>query len=46
MINLVKIIDELKDNGFWVVGIEVNNVIDYRNFEVDMLLVIVIGSEG
>lgn len=46
MINLVKIIDELKDNGFWVVGIEVNNVIDYRNLEVDMLLVIVIGSEG
>ncbi|MEJ7178023.1 RNA methyltransferase, partial [Staphylococcus caprae] len=44
--NLSKIIDELKDNGYWVAGAEADNATDYRNMAADMPLAIVIGSEG
>lgn len=44
--NLRQALDELKDNGYWVVGTDAHEAIDYRDFACDMPLVVVIGSEG
>lgn len=44
--NLRQALDELKDNGYWVVGTDAHEAIDYRAFPCDMPLVVVIGSEG
>lgn len=44
--NLAQTIEELKDNGYWVVGTEAENATDYREMDAAMPLAIVIGSEG
>ncbi len=44
--NLTQTIEELKDNGYWVVGTEAENATDYREMDAAMPLAIVIGSEG
>lgn len=44
--NLSRTLDDLKKQGFWVVGCDLNESQDYRKLDYNMPLVIVIGSEG
>jgi len=44
--NLTRTLDDLKKQGFWVVGCEVDNASDYRSVDYNMPIVLVIGSEG
>lgn len=44
--NLVQTLKKLKDQGYWVVGADMNNSIDYRRGNYDMPIVLVVGSEG
>lgn len=44
--NLNNAIKKLKDEGFWVVGAEANNSIDYRSVDYSGKIVLVVGSEG
>ena len=45
--NLARAMDELKELGLWAVGIEeLTTSIDYRQVDLNMPLVIVMGSEG
>lgn len=45
--NLVKAIEQLKEAGYWVIAAENGvNAISYTEFNVDMPLVLVVGSEG
>lgn len=44
--NLSQTIQYLKEKGYWVVGTDVKNARDYRQIQVDVPLVIVIGNEG
>lgn len=46
VINLLRMIDELKDWGVWIVGIDVKESDDYCNLDGGMLFMLVIGSEG
>ena len=44
--NLNQTIKTLKDNGFWVVGTDMENSVDYREIDYSGKIVLVIGSEG
>lgn len=44
--NLNMAIKRLKENGFWVVGAEANNSVDYRAVDYSGKIVLVVGSEG
>ena len=44
--NLVNVIEELKDNGYWIVGTEMNGNIDYRDVDYTGKIALVIGNEG
>jgi len=44
--NLVPLIDELKDRGLWVVGVEGGTGNLYSDFDLKVPLAIVFGSEG
>lgn len=44
--NLSSSIKKLKDNGYWVVGAEANNSIDYREVDYKGKIVLIVGSEG
>ena len=44
--NLTNCIKKLKDDGFWIVGAEANNSVDYRDIDYNDRMVIVVGSEG
>jgi len=44
--NLSRTLDDLKKQGFWVVGCDLNESKDYRAIDYNMPLVIVVGSEG
>jgi 23S rRNA (guanosine2251-2'-O)-methyltransferase len=44
--NLVNTIEELKDNGYWIVGTEMNGNIDYRDVDYTGKIALVIGNEG
>ncbi len=44
--NLRQALDELKENGYWVVGTDAHEAVDYRDVDCNMPLVVVIGSEG
>lgn len=44
--NLSQALKFLKKQGFWVVGADLTNAIDYRSAQYDVPLVVVIGSEG
>ena len=39
-------IKKLKDSGYWVVGAEANNSVDYRQVDYRGKIVLVVGSEG
>jgi 23S rRNA (guanosine2251-2'-O)-methyltransferase len=44
--NLVPLIDELKDRGVWVVGVEGGTKNVYSDFDLKIPLAVVLGSEG
>lgn len=44
--NLIKVIDDLKDNGYWIVGTEMEGDIDYRDVDYTGKIGLVIGNEG
>lgn len=44
--NLTNTLKELKIKGFWVVGAEAENALDYRSVDYNQPIVLVIGAEG
>jgi 23S rRNA (guanosine2251-2'-O)-methyltransferase len=44
--NLARALKELKDRGYWVVGLDANASVGYDAFPVDVPLVLVVGAEG
>lgn len=44
--NLKNAIDRLKKNGFWIVGTDMKDSVDYREIDYSGRIVLVIGSEG
>lgn len=44
--NLTKSLQQLKNQGYWIAGADMENAQDYRKANYDMPLVLVIGSEG
>ena len=44
--NLVRLIEELKERGIWVVGVEGGTQASYTNTDFNVPLAIVVGSEG
>jgi len=44
--NLVNVIDELKENGFWIVGTAMEGKYDYRDVDYTGKIALVIGNEG
>lgn len=44
--NLVQTIEELKKNGFWIVGTALENSVDYRSIDYSGRIALVIGNEG
>ena len=44
--NLVQTIEELKKNGFWIVGTALENSVDYRSIDYSGKIALVIGNEG
>ena len=44
--NLNQTIKELKDNGFWIVGTDLDNSTDYRKIDYSGKIALVIGNEG
>lgn len=46
VVNLNTAIKRLKDEGYWIVGAEANNSLDYREINYDGKIVLIVGSEG
>lgn len=46
VVNLNNSIKRLKDEGFWVVGAEADNSVDYRAVDYNGKIVLIVGSEG
>ena len=44
--NLVSVIDDLKENGFWIVGTSLEGKLDYRDVDYTGKIALVIGNEG
>jgi len=44
--NLVRVIDELKENGYWIVGTSLEGSLDYRDVDYSGKIALVIGNEG
>ncbi len=44
--NLVNTINKLKENGFWIVGTDLENSTDYRNIDYSGKIALIIGNEG
>lgn len=44
--NLVRLIADLKERGYWVVGVEGGTAQDYTEFDFNVPLALVLGSEG
>lgn len=44
--NLARTLEQLKKQGYWVVGTDMTDAVDYRRVDYAMPLVLVIGSEG
>jgi 23S rRNA (guanosine2251-2'-O)-methyltransferase len=44
--NLVTAMKELKDNGYWIIGLELDGSVDYRKQDYTGKIAVVIGSEG
>jgi len=46
VVNLVQTIKKLKDKGYWIVGTDMENSVDYREIDYSGKIALVIGSEG
>lgn len=46
VVNLSRTIDELKKEGFWIVGTDMNGDMDYKEVDYNGKIAIVIGNEG
>ncbi len=44
--NLVSTINELKRKGYWIIGSDLEDSVDYKKVDYDMPIVLVIGNEG
>lgn len=44
--NLINVINDLKDNGFWIVGTAMEGSIDYRDIDYTGKTALIIGNEG
>ena len=44
--NLVSVIDDLKENGYWIVGTSLEGNLDYRDVDYTGKIALVIGNEG
>ena len=44
--NLNRAIDELKENGIWIIGTDMDNSISYTEVDYNIPIALVIGSEG
>lgn len=44
--NLGRILETLKKQGYWVVGTDMHDAVDYRQVDYNMPVVLVVGSEG
>lgn len=44
--NLVQTINKLKEAGFWIIGLDMDGAIDYRQYDYQGKIAVVIGSEG
>ena len=44
--NLINVINDLKDNGYWIVGTSLNGNVDYRDIDYTGKIALVIGNEG
>ncbi len=44
--NLVSTINKLKENGFWIIGTDLENSVDYKNIDYSGKIALVIGNEG
>lgn len=44
--NLVNVIDELKENGYWIVGTSLDGKTDYRDVDYTGKIALIIGNEG
>ena len=44
--NLINVINELKENGFWIVGTALTGSVDYRDIDYTGKIALVIGNEG
>ena len=44
--NLKQVIDDLKKNGFWIVGTALENSTDYRKIDYSGKIALIIGNEG
>lgn len=44
--NLVQAINTLKENGYWIIGLEMDGSVDYRKQDYKGKIAVVIGSEG
>jgi 23S rRNA (guanosine2251-2'-O)-methyltransferase len=44
--NLVSVIDDLKENGYWIVGTSLNGKLDYRDVDYTGKIALIIGNEG
>ena len=44
--NLAQTLRKLKEKGFWIVGTDMDNALDYRQPRYDVPIVLVIGAEG
>lgn len=46
VVNLVNTIKTLKENGYWIIGLELDGSVDYRKQDYTGKIVVIIGSEG
>ncbi len=44
--NLINVINELKENGFWIVGTALTGSVDYRDIDYTGKIALIIGNEG
>ncbi len=44
--NLVQTINKLKENGFWIIGLDMDGSVDYKTQDYSGKIAVVIGSEG
>lgn len=44
--NLVNAINELKKNGYWIIGLELDGSIDYKKQDYKGKIAVIVGSEG